>query len=64
MEMLARSARRYLARVIAGDSRVSPVSALKAKPRRVIFLAVRVLKRQVMMRLRKRFFWYSLSSTT
>lgn len=64
MLTLAFSARRYLARVMAGDSRVSPVSFLKANPRMAIFLPVSVLNRQEIMRWRKRFFWCSFISTT
>jgi hypothetical protein len=48
-----------LAIVMAGDSRVSPVSFLKAQPKMAIFLPVMVLKRVSTTVREKRSFWYS-----
>mmetsp|Transcript_28166 Transcript_28166/g.79999 ORF Transcript_28166/g.79999 Transcript_28166/m.79999 type:complete len:205 (+) Transcript_28166:1510-2124(+) len=50
--------------VIAGVSRTSPVSFLKAKPKTAIFFPVTVLKRLEMIRLAKVDFWCSFMSTT
>ena len=59
MATWALSATKLPTRVIAGDSRVSLVSFLKAKPRTAIFFPARLWKRQEMIRLVKRCFWYS-----
>jgi hypothetical protein len=45
--------------VIAGDSRVSPVSFLNAQPRIAMRLPVMVLKRVSTTVREKRSFWYS-----
>ena len=49
---------------MAGVSRVSPVSFLKAKPRAQIFLLVMVLNMRLTMMRVKRFFWYSFMRIT
>mmetsp|Transcript_1787 Transcript_1787/g.3959 ORF Transcript_1787/g.3959 Transcript_1787/m.3959 type:complete len:226 (-) Transcript_1787:610-1287(-) len=56
---LAFSPRRVPQMSMAGDSRVSPVSALNAKPRTAIFLELMVLNMVWTTSLPKRSFWWS-----
>ena len=64
MWRVAFSARSFWATVMAGDSRVSPVSFLYAKPRIANFLLDKVLCIACTMRFTNRAIWYSLTSTT
>lgn len=54
MLMYAFSSIKYLIKVMAGDSRVSPVSFLKANPNTASFLCVMVLKSVFTIRIWKR----------
>lgn len=60
----APSSNNVLATWIAGDSRVSPVFFLKAKPSMAILLSVTVLKRDSMTFAENLDFWYSFISIT
>ena len=64
MTTTARSSISLRATAIAGDSRVSPVSFLKAKPNNAIRLPATVLNIAPSMVCTKRRSWYSLISST